>query len=129
MWCEVYDDVATRRGPRDTRKALIAGATLTGFGAVLGLVNEGLWWRCGLNNDGPYHRESDPFSFSTYDCRYGLSRSLLDLASASTAVGLGMLTWSLAYKKDAKAYSRARVIGMRPTLGQGRMGLTLEGRF
>ncbi|MEM7152755.1 MAG: hypothetical protein AAF799_07925 [Myxococcota bacterium] len=125
---DAYDDVATRRGPRDTRKALIAGATLTGVGAVLGLVNEGLWWRCGINGSGPYHIE-DNFSFSNFDCRYGLSRSLLDLASASTAVGLGLLTWSLTYNKDAKAYARARVIGMRPTLGQGRMGLTLEGRF
>lgn len=126
---DAYDDTALRRERRDTRRALIAGATLTGAGAVLGLVNDGLWWRCVIGNAGPYTTEPvNEWNFS-FNCRYGLTRGLLDVASISTATGLGLLSWSLAYRRDAKAYERARVIGLRPTVGRNRWMLGVEGRF
>ncbi|MCX4245134.1 hypothetical protein [Paraliomyxa miuraensis] len=128
---DAYDDTALRRGPRETRRALIAGAVLTGTGAVLGLVNDGMWWRCIFNASGPYATEppADEWDFGGFDCRYGLSRGLLDVASISTATGLGLLSWSLVYRRDARAYERARVIGLRPTMGRERVMLGVEGRF
>lgn len=123
---DAYDDTALRRERPDTRRMLIVGAALTGGGALVGLVNEGMWWRCVFSNAGPYVDEG---SFGAFDCRYGVTRGLLDFASVTTAAGLGMLTWSLAYRRDAKAYERARVVGLRPTLGRDRLGLSLGGRF
>lgn len=123
---DAYDDTALRRERPDTRRMLIVGAALTGGGALVGLVNEGMWWRCVFSNAGPY---VDDGSFGQFDCRYGLTRGLLDFASVTTAAGLGMLTWSLAYRRDAKAYERARVVGLRPTFGRDRFGLSLGGRF
>lgn len=124
---DAYDDTALKRERPDTRRALIAGATMTGVGAVLGLVNEGLWWGCVLGDAGPYQGNAD--FFSEYDCRYGISRGVLDVASATTATGLALMTWSLTYKRDARAYSRARVIGFRPTFSRERWALAIEGRF
>jgi hypothetical protein len=127
---DAYDDTALRRKRPDTRRTLILGAALTGAGAVLGLVNEGLWWRCVFTGDGPYERpEPDDFWGGGVECRYELSRGLLDVAAASTTAGLGLLSWSLTYRRDAKAYERARVIGLRPTLGRDRLGLGVGGRF
>ena len=125
---DAYDDAAFRRTPLDTRKTLIAGAALVGTGAVLGLVNEGLWWRCAFNESGPYFLDDDE-NFFAYPCRYGLNRGLLDLASGMTTAGLGMLTWSLVYRRDTKAYERARVVALHPTFGAASAGLTVEGRF
>ena len=51
------------------------------------------------------------------------------MGTATTAAGLGLLSWSLTYGRDAKAYERARVIGLRPTLGRDRWGLGIGGRF
>jgi hypothetical protein len=124
---DAYDDTALRRKRPDTRPLLIAGAALVGVGAVVGLVNDGLWWRCVTNASGPYSTPSDG-GFGL-QCRYDLTRGLLDLGAASAAAGLGMLTWSLAYRRDARAYQRARVIGLRPTFGHGRWGMSLGGRF
>lgn len=125
---DAYDDAAFRRTPLDTRKTLIAGAALIGTGAVLGLVNEGLWWQCAFNESGPYFLDEDE-NFFAYPCRYGLNRGLLDLASGMTTAGLGMLTWSLVYRRDSKAYERARVVAFHPTFGAASAGLTVEGRF
>lgn len=127
---DAYDDTALRRARPDTRRTLILGAALTGAGAVLGLVNEGMWWRCVFVGDGPYERPlPDDFWGGGVECRYEVSRALLDVASASTTAGLGLLTWSLTYRRDTKAYQRARVIGLRPTLGRDRFGLGVGGRF
>lgn len=123
---DAYDDTALRRARPDTRRTLILGAALTGAGAVLGLVNEGMWWRCVFVGDGPYERTDGN---SWIGCRYELSRGMLDVASASTAAGLGLLSWSLTYRRDAKAYERARVIGLRPSVGRDRFGLGVGGRF
>lgn len=123
---DAYDDTALRRKRPDTRPILIAGAALVGVGAVVGLVNDGLWWRCVINGSGPY-QTSDGLGW--HDCRYDLTRGLLDLGAASTAAGLGMLSWSLSYRRDARAYERARVIGLRPTLGRDRLGVSVGGRF
>lgn len=124
---DAYDDTAFGRSRRDTRRTFIAGVALTGAGAVLGLVNEGLWWRCFFSGDGPY--AADGAGNGLADCRYGVSRALLDVSVAATGTGLGLLSWSLTYRRDAKAYQRARVIGLRPTLGRDRFGLGLAGRF
>lgn len=97
---------------------------------MTGLVNEGLWWRCVFAGSGPYRVEPEQeFGRSMFDCRYGLTRGLLDLSTATTSAGLGLMTWALIYRRDARAYSRARVLGLRPTLGRDRWGLHLEGRF
>ena len=119
---DAYDDAALRRDRREVRRTLIMGAALTGVGAVMGLANEGMWWNCWINGEGPY-------ADGGFDCRQGLSRGILDVATATTATGLGMLTWSLTYRRDARAYTRARVIGLRPTFGRERVALSLEGRF
>lgn len=124
---DAYDDTAFGRSRRDTRRTFIAGVALTGAGAVLGLVNEGLWWRCFFSGDGPYAADGTPNGLA--DCRYGVSRALLDVSVAATGTGLGLLSWSLTYRRDAKAYQRARVLGLRPTLGRDRFGLGLAGRF
>jgi hypothetical protein len=127
---DAYDDTALRRARPDTRRTLILGAALTGAGAVLGLVNEGMWWRCVFYGDGPYERPMpEDFWILGAGCRSGASRAMLDVASASTAAGLGLLSWSLTYRRDAKAYERARVIGLRPSLGRDRLGLGVGGRF
>lgn len=126
---DAYDDAALRRSRRNIRGPLVAGAVLTGAGAALGLVNEGMWWGCVYGNDGPYFTGPQDDFFSSYPCRYGAMRGLLDVATATTGTGLALLTWSLTYRRDARAYSRARVIGLRPTLGRTRFGLTVEGRF
>jgi hypothetical protein len=123
---DAYDDTALRRDRPDTRKTLIAGAVLTGAGAVMGLVNEGLWWSCVVTGDGPYETNGD---FNGTGCNYLTSRALLDIGTATTAAGLGLLSWSLTYSRDARAYQRARVIGLRPTLGRDRWGLGVGGRF
>lgn len=125
---DAYDDTALRRTPRRGRRALITGAVLTGFGVVLGLVNEGMWWSCQYSNTGPYVLENGGF-FGGTTCRYGVGRGLLDVASASTAVGGSLLSWSLVYRRDTAALSRARVISLRPNLGTDRFGLNLSGRF
>lgn len=127
---DAYDDTAMRNGKRDTRKFLIAGATLTGVGAAIGLVNEAMWWQCAYNEAGPYSIDAaDANEFSTYNCRYGTMRALLDLSTASTGVGLGMLTWTLTYNRDTRAYERARVIGLSPSFSPRFTGLTVQGRF
>lgn len=127
---DAYDDTALRRRRPETRRMLIAGATLAGVGAAVGLVNEGLWWRCAFDGSGPYRTEGgDFFDISAFDCRYGISRGLLDLSTGATSVGLAMMTWALVYRRDARAYQRARVVGLRPTLGRDRWGLSIEGRF
>lgn len=123
---DAYDDTALRRDRPDTRKTLIAGAVLTGAGAVMGLVNEGLWWGCVVTGDGPYDTTNE---FNGSGCNYLAGRALLDVGTATTAAGLGLLGWSLTYSRDAKAYERARVIGLRPTLGRDRWGLGIGGRF
>lgn len=125
-----YDDTALRRARPNTRAGLIAGSVLVGAGAVIGLVNEGLWWRCVLAGRGPYvlPPDGDDF-FAESSCRVPLDRALLDVASASAATGLGVLGWSLTYRRDAKAYQRARVIGLRPQLGPDRLGVGVGGRF
>lgn len=122
-----YDDVALKRPRRNARRIMITGAVLTGAGALLGLVNDGMWWACAVNGTGPYVTETN--GFPRTDCRYGVSRALLDVAVASTAVGANMLTWSIVYQRDTRAYSRARVVGLRPTLGRDRLGLSVGGRF
>jgi hypothetical protein len=126
---DAYDDTALRRKRPDTRPLLIAGAALVGVGAVVGLVNDGMWWRCVTNASGPYHTPGDGEFELGLPCRYDLTRGLLDLGTATTAAGLGMLTWSLAYRRDARAYQRARVIGLRPTFGRDRWVMSLGGRF
>jgi hypothetical protein len=127
---DAFDDTALRRERPDTQRALVAGATLIGIGAVVGLVNEGMWWRCVLDRSGPYRLDQEDVDIlMATPCRYHLSRGLIDLASVTTATGLGLLSWSLTYRRDARAYARARVIGLRPTLGRERWGLSLGGRF
>ena len=127
---DAYDDTALGRRRPNTRRAIISGAVLTGVGAVVGLANEGLWWRCVFDGSGPYRTDGQGDDFgSLFDCRYGVSRGLLDLSTAATSAGLGLLTWGLIYRRDARAYQRARVIGLRPTLGRDRFGLGLGGRF
>jgi len=126
---DAYDDTAFRRERPQTRKALIAGAVLIGVGVALGTANEGMWWNCVFNETGPYAIENDPDGFQTHNCRSGLTRGLLDVSAASTVAGVGLLTWALVYRRDAKAYARARVIGLNPTFGRGRAGLSLQGRF
>lgn len=123
---DAYDDTVLRRERPNTRRALLVGAALTGVGAALGLANEGMWWRCAVGGEGPYQVR---FGGGSFDCRYGVTRGVLDLATVSTATGLAMLTWSLTYRRDARALRRARVIGLRPTMGRERWGLSLEGRF
>lgn len=126
---DAYDDTALRRSRRETRPVLIAGAVLVGVGAVVGLVNEGLWWRCVFDDAGPYFTPSgDEWSFGP-QCRHNLGRGLLDLGAVSTATGLGLLSWSLSYRRDARAYERARVIGLRPSFGRDRFGVSVGGRF
>lgn len=124
---DAYDDTVLRRDRPDTRRTLIIGTALAGAGVVLGLVNEGMWWRCVIADAGPYRVEAD--DFRSFNCRYGLNRGLVDLASASTATGLGLLTWSLNYRRTAKGLERARVVGLRPALGRDRWGVSLGGRF
>lgn len=126
---DAYDDTALGRKRPNTRRALIAGAALTGVGAVMGLVNEGLWWRCVFDGSGPYRTDGNDFGFSAFDCRYGISRGLLDLSTGVTSAGLAMMSWALVYRRDARAYQRARVIGLRPSIGRDRLGLSLGGRF
>ncbi len=127
---DAYDDTALRRNRPNTRRALITGAVLTGAGAAMGLVNEGLWWRCVFDGSGPYRLEAEEFSWNrNFDCRYGLSRGLMDLATGATSAGVGMMTWALVYRRDARAYQRARVLGVTPTVGRNRWGLSIEGRF
>ncbi|MEM6990737.1 MAG: hypothetical protein AAF721_09575 [Myxococcota bacterium] len=126
---DAYDDTVFRRKRPETRKLLIAGAVLVGAGATLGLVNEGMWWHCVFNDSGPYSIELDEDTFQLYGCRYGLTRGLLDLSSGATAAGLGMLTWALVYRRDARAYEGARVVAMQPTFGRGQAGLSITGRF
>lgn len=126
---DAYDDTALGRKRPGTRRALIAGAVLTGVGAVMGLVNEGLWWRCVYDGSGPYRTDGNDFNFSTFDCRYGISRGLLDLSTGATSAGLAMMTWALVYRRNARAYQRARVVGLRPSIGRDRFGLSLGGRF
>lgn len=124
---DAYDDTALGRDRPDTRKTLIIGAALTGAGAVMGLVNEGLWWSCVVTGEGPYETNDDDWNGT--GCNYLTSRALLDVGTATTAAGLGLLSWSLTYSRDAKAYRRARVIGLRPTIGRDRWGLGVGGRF
>lgn len=126
---DAYDDTALKRKRAETRKVLIAGSVLVGAGAVLGLVNEGMWWNCVFNGSGPYATENDPDEFTQFNCRYGLTRGLLDVSSGATAAGLGMLTWALVYRRHSRAYKAARVIGFRPTFGRGRAGIAMSGRF
>ncbi len=126
---DAYDDTVFGRERPKTRKILVAGVALTAVGATLGLVNEGLWWSCVFNDDGPYAIEPDPDSFRQFDCRSGLTRGLLDLSSGATAAGLGMMTWALVYRRDARAYEGARVISLRPRFGRGYAGLSVGGRF
>ena len=40
-----------------------------------------------------------------------------------------MLSYALTYRRHARAYERARVIGLRPTFGRNMTGLTIGGRF
>ncbi|MBL4687493.1 MAG: hypothetical protein JKY37_23055 [Nannocystaceae bacterium] len=125
---DAYDDTALRRKRPETRKILIAGAALVGVGATLGLVNEAMWWRCAIDETGPYSKGSVG-EFQMFPCRYGLTRGLLDISAGATSAGLGMLTWALVYRRDARAFKGARVVGMSPTFGQGRAGFSVEGRF
>jgi len=126
---DAYDDTALRRNRPNTRRALITGAVLTGAGAALGLVNEGLWWKCVFDGSGPYRREAEEFVWSQFDCRYGVSRGLMDVATGAAATGAAMMTWALVYRRDAAAYQRAKVLGIAPMTGRGRYGLSIEGRF
>jgi len=126
---DAYDDTALRRERPDTRRALIAGAVLTGVGAAIGLVNEGLWWHCVIEGGaGPYEATNSGDVFEN-QCRMGVNRAMIDVATASTGTGLALLGWSLTYRRDAKAYERARVIGLRPNVGRDRFGIGLQGRF
>lgn len=125
---DAYDDTALRRKRPETRKILIAGAALVGVGATLGLVNEGMWWRCVIDETGPYENGTSG-DFQSFPCRYGLTRGLLDISAGATTAGLGMLTWALVYRRDSRAFKGARVVGMSPTFGQGRAGFSVEGRF
>ena len=53
----------------------------------------------------------------------------MDLATGATSAGVGLMTWALVYRRDARAYQRARVLGVTPTLGRDRWSLSIEGRF
>ncbi|MCH9688211.1 MAG: hypothetical protein K0V04_42665 [Deltaproteobacteria bacterium] len=127
---DAYDDVALGRKKRNSRRALIAGAALTGIGAVVGLANEGMWWRCVLDGSGPYSVPDTNFDFDIGpSCRTSLSRAMLDISTGASATGIGLLTWAIVYRRDARAYQRARVISLRPRATRDQWGLTLEGRF
>ena len=123
---DAYDDAALGRSPRDADRALRVGATLVGVGGALALVNEAMWWRCVVDGEGPYVKEANDFR---RECRQGVNRGMLDVSAAVTTTGIGILTWSLIYRRDAKAYRRARVVGMSPTFGRESVGFTVEGRF
>jgi len=120
------DDAALQRTPRDADRVLRAGATLVGVGGALGLINEAMYWRCLVDGEGPYVKEANDFR---RECRKGLTRGLLDVSAAVTTTGLGMLTWSLIYRRDSKAYRRARVVGMSPTYSRDSVGFSIQGRF
>ncbi len=126
---DAYDDVAMGRSMRNPRRALIAGAVLTGVGATLGLVNEGMWWRCVVDREGPYRQAIAGNDFFTHPCNYEASRGMLDLAVGATATGMAMLTWAITYRRDARAYRRARVIDVSPLASRGQLGLQIGGRF
>lgn len=112
------DAVARRR--RSVRATRIAGAALLAGGVILGLANDVMWYRCVMSSGSPY--ESDG------NCRYGMSRALMDLSVAAAGTGLALTTWGARYRRDRDAYALGRVIAA-PTLHRGGAGLTLGMRF
>lgn len=126
---DAYQDAASGRGMRDGRTAMVAGAVLVGVGAVAGLANEGMWWKCVADGSGPYAQPTTDFWFGGLPCNYGVSRTVLDLASLSAATGGALLGWSLRYRKDAKAYRRAQVVSIAPQIERGFAGLQVGGKF
>lgn len=126
---DAYQDAARQEGMRDGRTAMVAGAVLLGVGAVAGLANEGMWWKCVADGGGPYAQPGDDFWFGGHRCKYGVSRTVLDLASLSAATGGALLGWSLRYRHDAKAYRRAQVVSIAPQINRGFAGLQVGGKF
>lgn len=118
----------SRSKRRDVYSTLVGGSALTVIGVTLGVVNEGMWWRCIATSEGFYEDKRD--AFGLHDCNARMGRALLDVSAASTAIGVGLLSWSITYRRHrAKTYAHDRTLGLRPMVGRDRWGLGVGGRF
>ncbi|MFO0634555.1 MAG: hypothetical protein U0168_17065 [Nannocystaceae bacterium] len=116
---DAFADAVARRS-RSVRTARLAGAALLAGGVLLGIANDVMWYRCVMSGGGPFGSDGN--------CRYGLSRGLMDLSVAAAGSGLALTTWGARYRRDRDAYALGRVIAA-PTLHRGGAGLTLGMRF
>jgi hypothetical protein len=128
---DAYMDTALGRRTRPTKGMIAAGLTLAAVGAIGGVTNEVLWWRCMVGETGPYRQvapDPDLFTPGSEPCPFSAARLALDGSAMMVSSGLGMALWGLRYRRDMRAYERA-VIAAVPTMNSHHFGLALWGRF
>lgn len=118
------DESGSKR--RDVHSTLIGGSALTVIGVTLGVVNDVLWWRCVATSEGLYEDKRD--AYGLHDCNARVGRALLDVSAAATATGLGLMSWSISYRRH-RARAHDRTLGLRPMVGRDRWGIGVGGRF
>ncbi|MEZ4449315.1 MAG: hypothetical protein R3B09_07535 [Nannocystaceae bacterium] len=126
---DAYTDRSLGRTMRRPTGMIALGFTMAGLGAIGGLLNEAFWWPCVVGETGPYYQPGPINQVAVGpQCHNTLSRAALDGATLLVAGGLGLATWGLKYRHDARAYERA-VLAVVPRVRAGEVGLGVTGRF
>ena len=116
---DAFQDASLRR-TREPRRAIAAGVGTLLAGLALGVANDAMALRCSMNAAGPYAADDN--------CRFGVSRVLMDASAVAVGTGAGLLAWGLRYRRHARLYKRARV-AFSPGLQRTGATLGLSGRF
>jgi hypothetical protein len=111
---DAYDDAVVGYGGRRVGTAIAVGGALVGAGAVVGIANDVVYWRC----------------FGTFTgCNPVRTRILLDLGAAMVAAGGALLAYGLRARADRRFYRRARAVSVGPFGGRQTAGVAVGGRF